>query len=51
MWNTTIRMSECIAEGITSNNKEVTVKIINSVKIDKMTLRLITEKLKNLDLK
>ncbi|WP_026886292.1 anaerobic nitric oxide reductase flavorubredoxin [Clostridium beijerinckii] len=35
MWNATRRMAECIAEGITSNNKEVVVKIINSAKSDK----------------
>lgn len=35
MWNATRRMAECIAEGITSNNKDVTVKIINSAKSDK----------------
>jgi len=35
MWNATRRMAECIAEGITSNNKEVTVKILSSVKADK----------------
>lgn len=35
MWNATRRMAECICEGITSNNKEVTVKIINSAKSDK----------------
>ena len=35
MWNATRRMAECIAEGITSNNKDVTVKVINSAKSDK----------------
>ena len=35
MWNATRRMAEAIAEGITSNNKDVTVKIINSAKSDK----------------
>ena len=35
MWNATRRMAESIAEGITSNNKDVTVKIINSAKSDK----------------
>ena len=35
MWNATRRMAECIAEGITSNNKDVTVKILSSVKADK----------------
>ena len=35
MWNATRRMAECIAEGITSNNKDVTVKILSSVKSDK----------------
>jgi flavorubredoxin len=35
MWNATRRMAECIAEGIKSNNKDVTVKIINSAKSDK----------------
>ena len=35
MWDSTRRMAECIAEGITSNNKEVTVKLINSAKSDK----------------
>ena len=35
MWNATRRMAECIAEGITNNNKDVAVKIINSAKSDK----------------
>ncbi|AWK50713.1 MBL fold hydrolase [Clostridium beijerinckii] len=35
MWNATRRMAECIAEGITTNNKDVTVKVINSAKSDK----------------
>lgn len=35
MWNATRRMAECITEGITSNNKDVIVKIINSGKTDK----------------
>jgi anaerobic nitric oxide reductase flavorubredoxin len=35
MWNATRRMAECISEEIKSNNKEVTVKIINSAKGDK----------------
>lgn len=35
MWNATRRMAECIAEGITSNNKDVTVKVLSSVKNDK----------------
>lgn len=35
MWNATRRMAECIAEGITNNNKEVTVKILSSAKSDK----------------
>lgn len=35
MWNATRRMAECIAEGITGNNKDVTVKVINSAKSDK----------------
>jgi flavorubredoxin len=35
MWNATRRMAECITEGITSNNKDVTVKVINSAKSDK----------------
>lgn len=35
MWNATRRMAESIAEGITSTNKEVTVKLINSAKSDK----------------
>ncbi|WP_252250470.1 anaerobic nitric oxide reductase flavorubredoxin [Clostridium sp. ZBS13] len=35
MWNATRRMAECITEGITSNNKDVVVKIINSGKTDK----------------
>jgi flavorubredoxin len=35
MWNATRRMAECIAEGITSNNKDITVKILSSVKADK----------------
>ena len=35
MWNATRRMAECIAEGITNNNKDVTIKIINSAKSDK----------------
>jgi len=35
MWKATRRMAECIAEGITSNNKDITVKIINSAKSDK----------------
>jgi len=35
MWNATRRMAECIAEGIASSNKDVTVKIINSAKSDK----------------
>jgi len=35
MWNATRRMTECIAEGITSNNKDITVKILSSVKADK----------------
>lgn len=35
MWDATRRMAECIAEGIKSNNKDVTVKIINSAKSDK----------------
>jgi flavorubredoxin len=35
MWNATRRMAECIAEGITSSNEDVTVKIINSAKSDK----------------
>jgi len=35
MWNATRRMAECIAEGISSSNKEITVKIINSAKSDK----------------
>ena len=35
MWNATRRMAECIAEGITSNNKDVIVKVINLAKSDK----------------
>jgi len=35
MWNATRRMAESIAEGITTNNKDVTVKVINSAKSDK----------------
>lgn len=35
MWNATRRMAESIAEGITSVNKDVTIKIINSAKSDK----------------
>ena len=35
MWNATRRMAECITEGITGNNKDVTVKVINSAKSDK----------------
>jgi flavorubredoxin len=35
MWNATRRMAECIAEGINGNNKDVTVKIMNSAKSDK----------------
>ena len=35
MWNATRRMAECIAEGITINNKDVIVKVINSAKSDK----------------
>jgi anaerobic nitric oxide reductase flavorubredoxin len=35
MWNATRRMAESIAEGITSVNKDVAVKLINSAKSDK----------------
>lgn len=35
MWNATRRMAESIAEGITSVNRDVTIKIINSAKTDK----------------
>lgn len=35
MWNATRRMAESIAEGITSTNKDVAVKLINSAKSDK----------------
>ena len=35
MWNATRRMAESIAEGITSVNKDVAIKIINSAKSDK----------------
>lgn len=35
MWNATRRIAESIAEGITSVNKDVTIKIINSAKSDK----------------
>ncbi|OOM76861.1 anaerobic nitric oxide reductase flavorubredoxin [Clostridium puniceum] len=35
MWNATRRMAESIAEGITSTNKEVEIKLINSAKSDK----------------
>lgn len=35
MWNATRRMAECIAEGIKSNNKDVTIKILSSAKSDK----------------
>lgn len=35
MWNATRRMAESIAEGITSINRDVTIKIINSAKSDK----------------
>lgn len=35
MWNATRIMAESIAEGITENNREVTVKLINSAKSDK----------------
>lgn len=35
MWNATRRMAESIAEGITSVNRDVTIKIINSAKSDK----------------
>lgn len=35
MWNATRRMAESIAEGITSVNKDVTIKIMNSAKSDK----------------
>lgn len=35
MWNATRRMAECIGEGITSKDKDVVVKIVNSGKTDK----------------
>jgi anaerobic nitric oxide reductase flavorubredoxin len=35
MWNGTRKMAEAIAEGITKNDKDVTVKIFNSAKRDK----------------
>jgi len=35
MWNATRRMAESIVEGITSTNKEIAVKLINSAKSDK----------------
>lgn len=35
MWNATRKMAESIAEGITSVNKDVTIKIMNSAKSDK----------------
>jgi flavorubredoxin len=35
MWNATRRMAESIAEGITSVNRDVTIKIMNSAKSDK----------------
>jgi flavorubredoxin len=35
MWNATRRIAESIAEGITSVNKDVAIKIINSAKSDK----------------
>jgi len=36
MWNATRRMAECIAEGITSNNKDVTVKLLIQLKVIRM---------------
>jgi anaerobic nitric oxide reductase flavorubredoxin len=35
MWNATRRMAETIAEGISSSNKDITVKIFNSARRDK----------------
>lgn len=46
MWNATRRMAECIAEGITSNNKNVAVKVISSAKSDKNDIILETFKSK-----